>query len=146
MFIAGDYVSALAEHQGELAASEALGDGVRVGVAHRRIGECHAERGEYARALEHQQLHLEAAREAGDLMEEQRAQATLGRTHLYRAEVGEGDGGREALRHAQEAFTASLGLCEQLRGAVAAREGAEMRARLWLNLGESQHASSRSEF
>lgn len=54
--MSGDYKAAIKEHQQELSLSEALGDVIGRAVAHRKIGECHAEMGNIESALKVSQL------------------------------------------------------------------------------------------
>lgn len=135
----GDYEGALAQHREEGSLCEALGDTIGVAVSHRRMGEVYCEMEQWKKALQHQHRHLALAKEAESLVEEQRAYATIGRTHLQRAEEsGTSERNEEqitALSEAEKAFLRSLSTCEQLKGAVDAREHSQMRCRLYLNLG-----------
>ncbi|XP_024121974.1 tonsoku-like protein isoform X1 [Oryzias melastigma] len=129
----GDYEAAIREHQQELKLSESLEDVIGRAVANRKIGECFAEMGNIKAALKHQQCHLDLARSVGDHAEEQRALATIGRTYLFRYES---DQSKSSLRKAEDAFRKSLAIVdERLGGTVPEREIAEMKARLFLNLG-----------
>ncbi|KAF6721847.1 Tonsoku-like protein [Oryzias melastigma] len=129
----GDYEAAIREHQQELVLSESLEDVIGRAVANRKIGECFAEMGNIKAALKHQQCHLDLARSVGDHAEEQRALATIGRTYLFRYES---DQSKSSLRKAEDAFRKSLAIVdERLGGTVPEREIAEMKARLFLNLG-----------
>lgn len=76
----------------------------------------------------------------GHQVEEQRSQATIGRTYLLYAEAAlEGRTSdvvaRDLLKRSRLAFEASLHLCEALSKDISAKEAAEMRSGLYLNLG-----------
>ena len=136
--IVGDYDDAIAEHEVELAVSESLQDGLDIAVAHRRIGECHCELGQYDKAVHHQKQHLRWAQSASNAVEEQRAHATLGRTHLCSSETSRGRlATQAALGQAQASFLRSLEVCQRLREKVPHAEFMEMKARIYLNLGET---------
>lgn len=129
----GRYEEALEEHERELRLLEGAGDRLGCAVAHRKVGERLAELERYEAALEHQREHLELARALADPTEQQRAWATIGRTYML---MGDSREERGALRQAQGAFHTSLAIVEEtLEGAVAPRDVAEMKARLYLNLG-----------
>uniref|UniRef100_A0A8C4WWZ9 Tonsoku-like protein n=1 Tax=Eptatretus burgeri TaxID=7764 RepID=A0A8C4WWZ9_EPTBU len=136
------------EHRQELRLSEALGDVLGGAVASRKVGECYAALGNYSEALSHQHRHLELARSVGNEVEEQRAWATIGRTHIFRheaeADQGSNEGGGDSQKHlgvdaliqAEEAFLESMKVLDQhLEGSLPEKETAEMRSRLFLNLG-----------
>lgn len=125
-------------------------------------------------SLQHQQCHLDLAHSVGDHAEVQRALATIGRTYLFRYES---DQSKSSLKKAEDAFRKSLAIVDerlgglhwfvsifartieyggfviiffllQPAGTVPDREIAEMKARLFLNLGivcdhlgESKHCS-----
>ncbi|XP_011488610.1 tonsoku-like protein isoform X1 [Oryzias latipes] len=145
-YVVGDYEAAIREHQQELSLSESLDDVIGRAVANRKIGECYAEMGNIKAALKHQQCHLDLAHSVGDHAEVQRALATIGRTYLFRYES---DQSKSSLKKAEDAFRKSLAIVdERLGGTVPDREIAEMKARLFLNLGivcdhlgESKHCS-----
>uniref|UniRef100_UPI00358E947D tonsoku-like protein isoform X2 n=1 Tax=Myxine glutinosa TaxID=7769 RepID=UPI00358E947D len=140
---------AIEEYRQELRLSEALEDVLGGAVASRKVGECCAALGNYSEALSHQYRHLELARSVGNEVEEQRAWATIGRTHIFRheAKVNQGSDeaggddvqkhpGGDALVQAEEAFRESMKVLDQhLEGSLPEKETAEMRARLFLNLG-----------
>ncbi|XP_070604519.1 tonsoku-like protein isoform X2 [Erythrolamprus reginae] len=129
----GRFQEALDEHRLELQLLESVGDVIGCAVAHRKIGECLAELESYEAALKHQRRHLELACTVSSAVEQQRAWATIGRTYMFMAESGQRG---EALQEAEGAFMKSLAILEEkLEGQVPQREGSEMRARLYLNLG-----------
>jgi len=135
--VSGSFEDAIAEHEQELALSEALNDQLGMAVAHRRVGECYGELSSFDDALRHQQLHLDLAQRCGSMLEQQRALATIGLTHFRSAEAC--DSGTEAedvaLKSAEESFQRSLLMCERLRGMITDVEYSEMKARLLLNFG-----------
>ncbi|XP_032079155.1 tonsoku-like protein [Thamnophis elegans] len=129
----GRFQEALEEHRLELRLLESVEDVIGCAVAHRKIGECLAELESYEAALKHQRRHLELACTVSSAVEQQRAWATIGRTYMFMAES---DQLGEALQEAEKAFMKSLAVLEdKLEGQVPQREGSEMRARLYLNLG-----------
>jgi len=135
----GCFEDAIAEHEQELALSEALADQLGMAVAHRRVGECYSELGSFDDALRHQRLHLDLAQRCGSVVERQRAHATIGLTHFRHAETcatGTTDE-LQALSDAEESFRQSLQMCEMLRGTITDIEYSEMKARLLLNFGWS---------
>ncbi len=52
-------------HQYELSLSEATSDKLSMGIACRKVGECHCELGDYEEAVEYQKRHLELSRQIG---------------------------------------------------------------------------------
>ncbi|XP_033120305.1 tonsoku-like protein isoform X2 [Anneissia japonica] len=129
----GEYESALQEHIHELQLSESLKDVIGSAVANRLIGECYCEMGRYTKALKYQQNHLEKARSVNNDVEEQRALATIGRTYLLQSDTLVDK--TVSLDKSHDAFQGSLDICRRLGGKVSDRELAEMKARLYLNLG-----------
>ena len=114
------------------------------GVSHRRIGEvlfdlCKSqdELGKFQEALSHQKQHLQLAMKANSILEQQRAYATIGRTYLditdrtfNKVEL------EKAIKAASDNFLQSLQKCKELSpGTVSQDELAQMRCRLYLNLG-----------
>ena len=87
----GQHEDAIEEHQMELQLGEALAQDLDVGVAHRKIGECHMHLGDFDKALRHQRDYLRIAAACDSVVEQQRAQATIG--HTYLQQVGGKDGG-----------------------------------------------------
>ncbi|XP_071965938.1 tonsoku-like protein [Antedon mediterranea] len=140
----GEYEAALEEHFQELQLSESLKDVIGSAVANRRIGECYCEMGLYKKALKYQQNHLEKAQSVDNRVEEQRALATIGRTYLLQSDIYNDK--TEALNKAQEAFHGSLDICRELGGNVSDRELAEMKARLYLNLGLVYDSRQEAEY
>lgn len=133
----GNFEDAIAEHEQELAISEALADQLGMAVAHRRVGECYGELGSFDDALRHQRLHLDLAQRCGSVVEQQRAHATIGLTHFRRAETYDSGTAEElqALNNTEESFRQSLQMCETLRRTITDVEYSEMKARLLLNFG-----------
>ncbi|XP_023211235.1 tonsoku-like protein [Centruroides sculpturatus] len=128
---AGNCEEALEAHQEELQISESRNDMLGVAIANRRICECYSDMGNYKKALRYGKKYLELSVKLGSKLEEQRAWATLGRTFYYVVE----NGNLSVLDKAENAFTESLQLVEELRDEVSAKEHAEMKARLLLNVG-----------
>ncbi|OAD56028.1 Tonsoku-like protein [Eufriesea mexicana] len=81
-FESSKYEAALQEYTEQLEICNILEDKLNIAIAHRMIGEMHANLGTYEEALKHQNLYLERAKEIKNLLEEQRAYATLGRTYF----------------------------------------------------------------
>lgn len=105
-------------------------------MAHRRIGECLSELGKYQEALQHQQQYLDLSLKCDSVLEQQRAYATFGRIHYQHAEQSADTLEVEkSLRQAEKAFKKSLDMCELLREATSDSELAEMKARIFMNLG-----------
>lgn len=101
------------------------------------LGECYCELGDFKKALNYQKRHLELAQSCGSVIEEQRAWATIGRTYLFQAEaMKEPTALQGVLKKGEKAFLKSLECCEKLKGDVPNTEYMEMKARLFLNLGE----------
>ena len=66
-FIKGDYQQSLHYHEQELALSEGMGDDLGLGIACRKVGECHCELGDYEQAIGYQKRHLETSTRIGEL-------------------------------------------------------------------------------
>lgn len=95
------------------------------------------ELGEEEKALDHQQQYLLLAVQADSVLEQQRAYATLGRTYLSKAErtIDKTEKGA-AISDASSNFLKALNKCKELpSNAVSQVELAQMRCRLYLNLG-----------
>ncbi|NXY90014.1 TONSL protein, partial [Alcedo cyanopectus] len=126
----GRYEEALEEHRQELGLLEGAGDKLGCAVAHRKIGERWAELENYEEALKHQHQHLELARSLADDTEQQRAWATIGRTYMFIAES------RAPPAEPLWDLARDPGVTGwALAGSVPGQEVAEMRTRLYLNLG-----------
>lgn len=135
-FSTGKYEEAICEHEKELFLCTSHEDWIGVAIAHRRIGECHAEKGDYDKALQHQKKHLKLAQKCDSLIEKQRAYATIGRTHYQCAEKCANDSDmNRSLQKAEDAFRRSLETCEVLKDSISMLEYNEMKSRLLLNLG-----------
>ena len=67
MFLcAGDYRRALCYHQQELSLSEVGGEQLELGIACRKVGECHCFLEDYEQAVQYQKRHLEVATRIGE--------------------------------------------------------------------------------
>lgn len=130
------YQDAIAEHESELALSQALDDRIGSAIACRKVGECFSEIGEFEKALNYQKRYLDLAKACDDTLEEQRAWATLGRTYFLKSEaVRERPAVNKASQQAEKAFIHSLEVCEKLKASIKREEHMQMKARLLLNLG-----------
>ena len=84
-------------------------------------------------------LHCIFSRQCGSKIEEQRALATIGRTYLVQAETALTQTTRlKAFNSAEEAFMKSLEMCVKLSSEIKEIDYAEMRTRLYLNLGRME--------
>jgi NF-kappa-B inhibitor-like protein 2 len=147
LFLPGRWEEAKAEHENELAISEALEDTIGSAVGCRKIGECYCGMEQYDKALQFQERHLRLSRSCGNLLEEQRALATIGRTFLFQCDSARGKQNIvKASRHAEEAFCKSLTVCENLKQEVKNVEYMETKARLFLNLGMRYNMSNFMSF
>lgn len=132
----GQFEDAISEHETELRLCEALEDSLGRAVAHRRIGECLSELGKYEEALQHQQQYLDLSHKCDSVLEQQRAYATLGRIHYQHAEqITDTMEVEQSLKQAEAAFNKSLDVCKLLKEATSDSELAEMKARIFMNLG-----------
>ena len=133
----GHYEEALRYHQEELQLCDSLQDKLGIAVAHRKIGECMADLCNFREALKHQQTYLELARSLANMEEIQRAYTTIGRVWYMRIMSDEIGDHKHALKCARDAYLAGLSSCDELEvlSTVSRKELAEMRARLYLNLG-----------
>ncbi|XP_053996301.1 tonsoku-like protein [Hylaeus anthracinus] len=137
-FETGKLEDALQEYTEQLEVCSILEDKLNIAVAHRMIGEIHADRGNYEEALKYQNHYLEGAKEINNLLEEQRAYATLGRTYFCWAESlpEKSEKKTEVLINAKKAYVKSIRLCNKLGDTdIDLKELITMRARLLLNLG-----------
>ncbi|KAB7494915.1 Tonsoku-like protein [Armadillidium nasatum] len=132
----GDYKSALQEHTEELNLFEALDDSLGVAVAHRKIGEVYSELQKFNKALEHLNKYLSIAIECNDLVEQQRAYATFGRTYMHQAESAFNEKEyHDALCESEKNFLSALRICEKIGENIDPLEMAQMRCRVYHNLG-----------
>ena len=134
----GDHDKALQYHREELHLSDSLGDELGKAVAHRKIGESLADTCQFSAALSEQDKYLKIADSLSNLQETQRAYATIGRIWYMKHKADEDKQDKSSLEKARSAYLSSLDVVDQLEsigGVISMREMADMRARIYLNLG-----------
>ncbi|XP_065671588.1 tonsoku-like protein isoform X2 [Hydra vulgaris] len=132
----GDYRNAITEHEEEIYFSEISGDAIGVAVGHRKVGEAYCSLEVFEKAFLHQQKYYEIAKYNNNTLEQQRALATLGRTYFIQTDcTSSQEETNRCLESSLKLFLESLELCDKLYGVVSEKEMLEMRARLYLNLG-----------
>ncbi|CAG2171392.1 unnamed protein product, partial [Oppiella nova] len=131
------YNEAIDEHKEELDHSLQMGCRRSEASARRALGECYSEISEYQKALSEHHKYLSLSQSLCDDIEIQRAFATIGRTHYLRAQElyhTNNEVNKKVLMEAKNAFSKALKLCDELTE-LKDKELAEMRSRLYLNLG-----------
>ncbi|XP_054162408.1 tonsoku-like protein [Oppia nitens] len=131
------YNEAIDEHKEELQYGLSIGCMLSEAIARRALGECYSEINEYQKALFQHKKYLDLAMSLADDIEIQRAWATIGRTHLLHAQElyqSNSEINEQVLNDAKNAFKMALNLCDEL-SEIKDKELAEMRSRLYLNLG-----------
>ena len=134
----GDHEKALQYHREELHLSNSLEDKLGQAVAHRKIGEVLAAQCHFTGALKEQEKYLTISTSLPNLREIQRAHATIGRIWYMKYKADDNKRDNASLKQARTSYVASLKIVDQLENSeesITMKELADMRARIYLNLG-----------
>ncbi|XP_075211735.1 tonsoku-like protein [Lycorma delicatula] len=133
---AEDYNNALIEFKEAEQAGEMGGVIIHTAIANRMIGEVYISLDKPAEGIKHMLKYLELSKASGDLKEEQRALASLARAYFVHAEILSPCQEREkSLKEAEECNMQSLMICDRLKDISSNKDIAEMKSRVYLNLG-----------
>lgn len=137
----GSYDEAIHYHEQALDLCKTIGDRLGTAVAYRYIGEAKAALGNFFQAIDYIKKYLDLAEKTSNQVEKQRAWTTLGRIYLMQAQDMKDRSNtidnktKDIAREAELRFQTALRLAEQVSDRIDAKEYAQMRSGLLINLG-----------